>query len=134
MSNYIDETCPEDWRKEALCRGKKAELWYPPLIGNRNAYVPFGRLVCQQCPVWKCCLESGKNEDFGLWGGLTARERNGAPLDHGSWVHYRQGCRCQDCYDDEHGFKRPINLDMIPNIGEKLPTPDHLRKSVYSLS
>ena len=34
------------------------------------------RPTCFSCPFWKRCLEWGfKNEEFGVWGGLTSTER-----------------------------------------------------------
>lgn len=134
MCNYTSDGKDPDWRESALCRGKRSDFWYAPLVGNRNAYVPFGKLVCQQCPVWRECLSSGKDEDFGIWGGLTARERNTVIYDHGTWMRYRQGCRCSPCHTAENDFKRPINLAALPNLGQELPPPEVLRQSIYDRS
>lgn len=134
MSKYKDDVWDEDWRQSALCLGKRSDFWYAPLVGNRNAYVPFGKLVCQQCPVWKQCLDSGSGEDFGIWGGLTARERNTVVFEHGTWLRYRQGCRCTPCYDAENEYKRPINIKALPDLGQDLPPPEVLKQSIYDRS
>lgn len=134
MCNYTNDLLDKDWRQQALCRGKRSDFWFPPLAGNRNAYVPFGRLVCQQCPVWEECLDSGKNEDFGIWGGLTARERDGFPHPHGTWLRYRQGCRCNDCHTSETGYKRPINVAALPDLDQELPPIEVIKVSIYDRS
>ncbi len=35
------------------------------------------RPVCMSCPLWQQCLTWGfRNEDYGVWGGLSAMERD----------------------------------------------------------
>lgn len=127
----------DDWRDESLCRGKNSDYWFPPLVGNRQAFIPVGRMVCERCPVWEPCLQSGEEETHGMWGGLLIRERGDAPLQlhpHGSWLRFRQGCRCGSCFDAEHGYKRPINMGQITPSGADMPDPDLLKKSIYDMS
>ena len=34
------------------------------------------RSVCLSCPIWKDCLTYAmRNEDYGMWGGMTTQER-----------------------------------------------------------
>lgn len=40
----------------------------------------LGKLACELCPVKSECLEDGKDEEFGLWGGTTPKERLGKPV------------------------------------------------------
>mgnify|MGYP005798392231 FL=1 len=37
----------------------------------------FAEVYCGPCPVKKLCLEMGKNESFGVWGGKLPSERLG---------------------------------------------------------
>jgi WhiB family redox-sensing transcriptional regulator len=36
---------------------------------------PEAREACGRCPVREECLEFGLNEFYGIWGGLTFRDR-----------------------------------------------------------
>jgi hypothetical protein len=127
----------DDWRSDALCLGKHSDYWFPPLFGNRQAYIAYGRMVCERCPVWAPCLQSGENEVHGMWGGLSNRERGSSPSvlhRHGSWQRYRQGCRCSECHDAEHGYKRPINLGQITGNMDEMPEPEVLKERIYNMS
>lgn len=125
------------WRKDAACLGKHADFWFPPNDKiARFSYADIGRLVCRRCPVWSKCLEDGKEELWGNWGGLTPKERavfvlsGGKYGDHGTYVRYRQGCRCSSCTNAEFADKTPININAIPCHGEPLPKPEDLIKRV----
>lgn len=61
------------WRAEANCRGVDPELFYP----ERGASVREAKAVCQGCLVRVECLEYAitKGEKFGIWGGMSERER-----------------------------------------------------------
>lgn len=145
ISNYIDvSSTDEDWRADALCLGKHPDLWFPPLdkaVGN--AYVPIGKAVCERCPVWRPCLQDGLDEYWGTWGGLSSKERQvfhpgGAAnyAQHGTFVRYRQGCRCSLCAEaHDISRKNPINLSVIPNVAdEAVQRPDVIRKQMYRFS
>jgi WhiB family redox-sensing transcriptional regulator len=70
-----------DWRDKALCKGKHHDLWFPPFPGERqhpeNLYYEVGKMVCEHCPVMSECTVAGAEEEWGLWGGETPRERQG---------------------------------------------------------
>lgn len=126
-----------NWRRDALCYGKLADLWFPPNDKtNRLSYSDIGVMICEQCPVWEQCLEDGLEELWGVWGGLTPKERSvlvlggGQFAQHGSVVRYRQGCRCSECYEAETEPKLPININAIPCHGEPLPKPEELLQKV----
>jgi WhiB family redox-sensing transcriptional regulator len=36
---------------------------------------PEAREACGRCPVRKPCLEFGLYENYGIWGGMTLRDR-----------------------------------------------------------
>lgn len=60
------------WRLKAACRGIDPKLFFPE-VGEMQTYVKDQ--VCGPCPVRADCLEFGLDEDHGLWGGLSVRER-----------------------------------------------------------
>jgi WhiB family redox-sensing transcriptional regulator len=62
-----------DWTELALCAQVDPDAWFPPKGGN----VAQPKAVCRQCPVRAECLEYAleHGERFGVWGGLTERER-----------------------------------------------------------
>jgi WhiB family redox-sensing transcriptional regulator len=59
-----------DWHDEALCKGKTASFFTDAEDG-----IELAKAVCFECPVRLRCLEAGLREPFGIWGGLTPRER-----------------------------------------------------------
>ena len=68
------------WYEGGLCVGLHQEMFYPPLFKEdrtspESAYYRLGKLVCENCPIKEKCLEHGKSEDYGLWGGHTPKER-----------------------------------------------------------
>lgn len=76
---------PWDWEKNAKCFGKDTNIFYPER--NRETYhivageaksVCFGRDGKPPCPVRATCLTKAieRDELFGIWGGLSHRERN----------------------------------------------------------
>lgn len=95
-----------DWRLQALCRQVDPELFFPegdhPVIAARQA-----KAVCRQCPVQLECLEYAltNNETFGVWGGMTARERRDLPY---KTPRTRDECR------NGHEFT-PENTRVSPN-------------------
>ena len=57
---------------DAACRGLDPELFY----AESGAAVTKAKSFCGACPVQNSCLEWGvSREEFGVWGGTTARER-----------------------------------------------------------
>ena len=57
---------------DAACRGLDPELFY----AEGNAAIAKAKTMCQACPVRRQCLEWAiTREEFGVWGGTTARER-----------------------------------------------------------
>ncbi len=65
----------QEWRAEAACRGADPNIWFPV----RGEDTREAKEVCRDCPVQQACrdyaLEVG--EALGVWGGLSARERDG---------------------------------------------------------
>ena len=61
------------WMPRGACVGAaNPDLWYPERGQSANP----AKRICARCPVREECLEWAlKNEDYGVWGGLSARER-----------------------------------------------------------
>jgi len=66
------------------CR-ERPELFFPedvdgqPNMPERMAYSRMAKKLCESCPIRLVCLEYAlvANEDYGIWGGLTANQRKG---------------------------------------------------------
>lgn len=61
------------WRTEAVCNEVDPEIFYPEKGGSTRP----AKRICAACPVTEACLEYALDNDerFGIWGGLSARER-----------------------------------------------------------
>ncbi len=63
----------QEWQVKALCAQTDPEAFFPEKGGStRDA-----KKVCQSCEVRDECLDYAleKDERFGIWGGLSERER-----------------------------------------------------------
>ena len=65
----------EPWMSRGSCLGEDSEVFYPS-VGRSDAS-KAAKKVCARCPVRVRCLDFAMrhNEEFGVWGGLTARQR-----------------------------------------------------------
>ncbi|MEW1638606.1 WhiB family transcriptional regulator [Streptomyces sp. NPDC093801] len=61
------------WESQALCAETDPEEFFPEKGGTTRA----ARTVCMACEVRDECLEAAlaRRERFGIWGGLSERER-----------------------------------------------------------
>ena len=61
------------WQERALCAQTDPESFYPEKGGSTRE----AKRVCMTCEVMGECLRFAldNNERFGVWGGLTERER-----------------------------------------------------------
>ncbi|HET9690540.1 MAG TPA: WhiB family transcriptional regulator [Acidimicrobiales bacterium] len=61
------------WRNQANCMGVDPDLFFP----ERGASTREAKEVCRGCVVQQECLEFAlaNSEKFGIWGGLSERER-----------------------------------------------------------
>ena len=59
-----------------ICQEIDGELWYPESGGESYA-LRQAKEYCEECPVKAECLNFAlvNNEQHGIWGGLTVRER-----------------------------------------------------------
>ncbi len=63
----------DDWQDGANCLGVDPDLFFP----ERGASTREAKEVCRGCVVRRQCLEFAlqNGEKFGIWGGLSERER-----------------------------------------------------------
>jgi WhiB family redox-sensing transcriptional regulator len=106
------------WQRDALCAQTDPEEFYPDKGGSTAA----AKAVCRRCPVAAECLDYAlaNNEGFGVWGGLSERERRKlrpplppgpAPIRHGTpagaKAHYRAGEKpCPLCSEANAAYAR----------------------------
>lgn len=93
------------WHHRAACVSHPKEWWYPERwnTGSGHGYAQ-ARIVCQACPVRENCLTEAleRNEQFGMWGGMTPQERgvhnNKCGTTAGYIRHWRAGePPCEPC-------------------------------------
>lgn len=71
LTEWPDE--PEPWPERALCKQTDPDVFFPEKGGStRDA-----KRICTGCHVRSECLDYAlaRDERFGVWGGLSARER-----------------------------------------------------------
>lgn len=68
-----DETEEFTWQDRALCAQTDPEAFFPEKGGSTRE----AKRVCRSCEVRSECLEYALQHDerFGIWGGLSERER-----------------------------------------------------------
>ncbi|MBL1073826.1 WhiB family transcriptional regulator [Nocardia sp. 2] len=62
------------WHREALCAETDPDAFFP----DRGESTRAAKRICAQCDVRRQCLDYALAHDhrFGIWGGLTPRERH----------------------------------------------------------
>ena len=73
IAHLVPSVAPGDWVEQALCAEVDNDLFYPEKGGStRDA-----KNICAVCPVAAECLDYAleNNEAFGVWGGMSERER-----------------------------------------------------------
>lgn len=72
MRLVLPNIIPE-WQQGAVCAQVDPELFYPPKGGGATP----AKGICGSCDVRLKCLKYAldNNEEFGVWGGLSERER-----------------------------------------------------------
>ena len=68
-----EEPADSDWQERALCAQTDPEAFFPEKGGSTRE----AKRICLGCEVKDACLESAlaNDERFGIWGGLSERER-----------------------------------------------------------
>ena len=69
----VDEAAESGWQDRALCAQTDPEAFFPEKGGSTRE----AKKVCRGCEVRMECLEYALEHDerFGIWGGLSERER-----------------------------------------------------------
>lgn len=70
-----------EWREFAACRDIEPDLFFPSGTGSSlQMQTDQAKAVCHGCLVLDRCLgfALGTDQTEGIWGGLTAREREAA--------------------------------------------------------
>jgi WhiB family redox-sensing transcriptional regulator len=70
----------DPWQDHAACRDLDQRLFFEPShesSSQRTRRVRAAKAVCAECPVRRQCLRFALEgpERYGIWGGLTASER-----------------------------------------------------------
>jgi WhiB family redox-sensing transcriptional regulator len=74
-----DPFAAPEWHAKAACKSLPYEMFFcegrghPAVILARKA-----KAICATCPVIKECAAYGQNEQYGIWGGTTAKSRRRA--------------------------------------------------------
>ncbi|OLT42076.1 WhiB family transcriptional regulator [Saccharomonospora sp. CUA-673] len=73
LADLLDITDEQDWQERALCAQTDPEAFFPEKGGSTRE----AKRICQGCEVKDDCLEYAlaHDERFGIWGGLSERER-----------------------------------------------------------
>lgn len=68
-----EDTEPLAWQRDALCSQTDPEAFFPEKGGSTRDV----KRICADCDVRDKCLDYalGNDEQFGIWGGLSERER-----------------------------------------------------------
>ncbi|RAV04456.1 WhiB family transcriptional regulator [Mycolicibacter senuensis] len=69
----LAEKARNSWQEQALCHQSDPEMFFPEKGGATSA----AKRICRACPVRQECLNHALDNDerFGIWGGLSERER-----------------------------------------------------------
>lgn len=63
------------WLAQAACRDKSPDIFFYRSTEHLTKG-PIARAICARCPVRAECAEWGiRHEEFGVWGGLSGRQR-----------------------------------------------------------
>jgi WhiB family redox-sensing transcriptional regulator len=70
---HTDDNEEQDWQERALCAQTDPEAFFPEKGGSTRE----AKRICAGCDVRAECLEYAlaHDERFGIWGGLSERER-----------------------------------------------------------
>lgn len=73
LADLMDAAPERTWQRQANCMGVDPDLFFP----ERGASTREAKEVCRGCVVREDCLEYAitNSEKFGIWGGLSERER-----------------------------------------------------------
>ena len=75
-----DDSPDLSWQNAALCAQEDPEAWFP----EKGVRPRKAKAICRRCPVRSECLEFAVSNGiaFGVWGGLSERERRPLGTQH----------------------------------------------------
>lgn len=92
---------------DALCTQTDPELFFP----ERGQANTIAKSICAKCPISLDCLEDAltlePEEDYGIWGGTSARERNILKREPSMLERLRATLRVQDAEN-----RKALNLTV----------------------
>ncbi len=115
------------WHRDAACASVGPDLFYPEEDKGRrsnqqNNYQTL-RGICNTCPVRRECRLAGVTEQWGMWGGMTPRERTEMRRE----FMFRLGVSQSHDYLDQ--VRAQINKawgsDGVDGVIEKIPALNH---------
>jgi len=73
------------WLQSAACTDADPDLFFPvSTVGRSRRQIAGAQAVCRRCPVLESCrtwaLANPQLAEFGVWGGMTERERRTARM------------------------------------------------------
>ncbi len=73
ITDLLDAADEQEWQDRALCAQTDPEAFFPEKGGSTRE----AKRICAGCEVRAECLEYAlaQDERFGIWGGLSERER-----------------------------------------------------------
>jgi WhiB family redox-sensing transcriptional regulator len=82
-----------DWYNHGLCREKN-----PDDLFVTGAEQNVAKRVCFSCPVWRECLSEALDNriQYGVWGGLTERDRRKLLRQHPEVTSWREMFESQE--------------------------------------
>jgi WhiB family transcriptional regulator, redox-sensing transcriptional regulator len=112
----------QNWRVAARCRTTDAEGLFVTGARQREA-----RAICRACPVRTECLAHALDHrvEFGVWGGMTERERRQLLREHPQVPSWR--ALLEDARSTHEG--RPVGSSPRPARSALAPQPVHLEAS-----
>lgn len=65
---------------DALCSDIHTDIFFPPSLSEERTapesqYYEIAKMVCEQCPLREPCERQGREEEFGVWGGWSPKDR-----------------------------------------------------------
>ena len=71
--DILFDSVEQEWQEQALCAETDPEAFFPEKGGSTRE----AKRICKACAVRDECLEYALEHDerFGIWGGLSERER-----------------------------------------------------------
>lgn len=118
----IDAADETPWQERGLCAQVDTELWFPDKGGSTKE----AKKICLGCEVRLQCLDFALDHDerFGVWGGLSERERrklkraSGAePEPHPpSDACYQRGCTSPECREAHNAYDRAYRARRRQNL------------------